>query len=447
MASDILVSSLTTASGVGQIGVVAIAAPPSGFEDLSYMQPVKVEIWAASSNNRGSATKIGETTSGIYLHGGLSASTTRYYWARAVDAAGNVGAYYPVSSTGGISGTTLTTLPPANSVGTAELKNDAVTNAKIANLAVDTANIANAAITNAKIGDAEIQSAKIANLAVNKLLSGTITAAISMTSPTINGGTITGAVLRTSASGKRVVIDGSGNDLTVYNSGGSVICSIGDLNGPVGAFDGKSAIYPAMAVSNTGGGTYAIYVNVGKIYSGDGYAPFTGMHEMLVRKANELVEGDLASCIRTISRDKWNNVVADVERSSTIGDRRIIGMVSNRRALIPYDWLPGMGTRPSGRENAELMTPVRRFVMENYDLVTLNALGEGQMLVCGRGGDIEAGDYVCSSDLAGKGQRQNDADGQPDDLLRRCTVAQAMIGVTFDDADQVKTLPVFYRCG
>lgn len=68
-------------------------------------------------------------------------------------------------------------------VETANIDNAAITTAKIANLAITNALIANAAITDAKIND----------LSANKIGAGTITAAVSMTSPTllITSGAIT----------------------------------------------------------------------------------------------------------------------------------------------------------------------------------------------------------------------------------------------------------------
>ncbi len=106
MASDIKVSLLSATGGLDHIALIAISAPPDDMECLVYMQPVKVEIWAATSNNRANAVKVGESASGLFDHTGLPTPTTRYYWARAVDLSGNVGDFYPVSATGGISATT-----------------------------------------------------------------------------------------------------------------------------------------------------------------------------------------------------------------------------------------------------------------------------------------------------------------------------------------------------
>ena len=54
-----------------------------------------------------------------------------------------------------------------------------------------------------------------------------------------------------------------------------------------------------------------------------------------------------------------------------------------------------------------------------------NALGEGQVLVTDQGGDIEVGDYICSSDVSGHGMKQDD------DLLHNYTVAKALENISF----------------
>ncbi len=46
-------------------------------------------------------------------------------------------------------------------------------------------------------------------------------------------------------------------------------------------------------------------------------------------------------------------------------------------------------------------------------------LGDGHILVCSEGGNIEVGDYICSSNTAGYGMKQDD------DLLHNYTVAKA----------------------
>lgn len=84
-------------------------------------------------------------------------------------------------------------------VETANIQNAAVTTAKIQNLAITNALIANAAITDAKIND----------LSANKIGAGTITAAVSMTAPTlvITSGTVT---VNIDATNKIKVTDSSG---------------------------------------------------------------------------------------------------------------------------------------------------------------------------------------------------------------------------------------------
>jgi hypothetical protein len=73
--------------------------------------------------------------------------------------------------------------------------------------------------------------------------------------------------------------------------------------------------------------------------------------------------------------------------------------------------------------------------------VSVNALGEGQVNVCGENGDIEAGDLIVTSSMPGKGMRQDD------DLIRSYTVAKSRESVTFSSPDEVKMIACIYMCG
>jgi hypothetical protein len=460
MATDAKVTSLTAVGGVGQITLAAIAAPPAGMECLAYMQPAKVEFWAASSNNRNSASKIGESASGLYTHGGLSASLTRYYWARAVDNDGNLGAYYPASTTGGVSATTLTTTPGPNSVGTTELKDDAVTAGKMS--------VSQLSAITANIGD--------------------------ITAGTVTGITFTGGVFQTAMSGQRILIRGVDNYIKVYGSDGSMKAAIGestDYNAVIGANrtsagstavfsnagtgralattgqaglfgDGNRPAVLAAHVLNTGSDSHGIRASggptgdgqglVGSSDASGGYAfyaesgtvgPFTGSHPGFILKAAEAVPGDILVDVKVIGRKSIDDTVTEVAASSDPAQRNVIGVLSKRR---PFEADALMNPFTQSKHDAE-PSFLRKHLAEKYDLVTINGVGEGQMNVCGLGGDIEAGDFICASAMLGKGQRQNDERGDADDTPRRRTVARARESVIFSDLSAVKRVAVVYLCG
>jgi hypothetical protein len=56
------------------------------------------EVWENSTNNSGTATKIGEVSSSTFARSGLPASATRYYWLKAVDFSKNVSGFSGVAS-------------------------------------------------------------------------------------------------------------------------------------------------------------------------------------------------------------------------------------------------------------------------------------------------------------------------------------------------------------
>ncbi len=77
-----------------------------------------------------------------------------------------------------------------------------------------------------------------------------------------------------------------------------------------------------------------------------------------------------------------------------------------------------------------------------------NAVGEGKVLVTDEGGDISIGDYICSSNVAGHGMKQDD------DLLHNYTVAKALTAINWDDIDvdpelgfKSTLLACTYHCG
>jgi hypothetical protein len=79
-------------------GIHLLWTPPG---DADYLTS---EVWASATNDRTAAALVG---SGAYSfeHGALPVDAVRYYWVRAVDSSGNIGAYFPTSPTAGVTAT------------------------------------------------------------------------------------------------------------------------------------------------------------------------------------------------------------------------------------------------------------------------------------------------------------------------------------------------------
>jgi hypothetical protein len=70
--------------------------------------------------------------------------------------------------------------------------------------------------------------------------------------------------------------------------------------------------------------------------------------------------------------------------------------------------------------------------------VRINGIGEGAIWVSNINGNIDNGDYICSSNIGGYGRKQND------DLLHNYTVAKATCSVDFDDSNLSEKFRVRY---
>ena len=85
---------------------------------------------------------------------------------------------------------------------------------------------------------------------------------------------------------------------------------------------------------------------------------------------------------------------------------------------------------------------------DNAPSINYNAIGEGKVLVTDTNGNIETGDYICSSTRTGHGEKQDD------DIMHNYTVAKATQPYNFtsasNDADlgyKSVLIACTYHCG
>jgi hypothetical protein len=232
-------------------------------------------------------------------------------------------------------------------------------------------------------------------------------------------------------------------------------CSNDQTNGFAGLFvrrhisgglKGQEAARVVIAPSYSP--TRAIEVSGGAAYEGTvghfpgGITTFTGVHEG--QSDVPLVVGDIVIDSRILFKQDIANVFSEVVPSTISRDKRVIGVVAhneNNQEIIDLvddtdDNVPLLGFTESTVAIARELEPWKL----EYT-VLINALGEGQLNVCGENGNIEVGDLIVSSSITGKGMKQDD------DLIRSYTVAKARESVTFSSPTEVKMIACTYLCG
>ena len=198
----------------------------------------------------------------------------------------------------------------------------------------------------------------------------------------------------------------------------------------------------------TGGYAAVATAGQGKIYAADGYTAFTGAHigwSNIIIDDGDIVVDDLLISKDTISATNFS------QKISTIPNQKgVIGVVSR----CEY-WFKNISSTYNSPQPTPLYSTdnVERFQEHpepsfdedpwyGYDYrLDINALGDGQVNVCGENGDIEIGDLIVTSSMLGKGMRQ------ADDIVRSYTVAKAREAVTFSSPNEVKTIACIYLCG
>ena len=215
------------------------------------------------------------------------------------------------------------------------------------------------------------------------------------------------------------------------------------VSGGVGV-RGDSPTWGIYGVCSDASGQWGVITDQ-KMYSAGGYSPFTGSH--LVFSKDVITQGDTVKVISALGVSV-NQAYMSVVASCTAMDKTAIGVVDighkNIFDILKSDkdiynrediYETSTGVTEQGAFSEEILVDtiytvkpeykiyVDTLINEGYFVYEINSLGEGMINVCSENGNIEIGDYICSSNVRGKGMKQDD------DLLHNYTVAKALESV------------------
>ena len=270
-------------------------------------------------------------------------------------------------------------------------------------------------------------------LSASKITTGTLSGNL------INGGAITGVSVYATGTGSAAALYGDGGS----NFGGYFTSSQGSTAGAATAIGFGSC----NGLKGENNGVAGGYVGTSSGYSFYSYAgtsgPFTGAHEALLPLAVEVELGDIVADVACVSKDGINNTIFEVTPTTQANQKNAIGVISRNNGLLADKQLvAAFGVTFTSNDEIVLRNSTEYEAAKNkYNLVIMNALGEGQINVCGEGGNIEAGDLIVASNMRGKGMKQ------ADDIIRGYTVAKARESVTFTSASEVKQIACIYVAG
>lgn len=196
-----------------------------------------------------------------------------------------------------------------------------------------------------------------------------------------------------------------------------------------GSGSGAAKFYNTNASKNVwlAPGGYSIYsaAGGGQSYIGDGYLPFTGQHQAVISKDAIFEIGDIVYDVSVIYKQNINNVMFQVAVSQS-SNQCSIGVISSTSPIDDFSILP---------------VEMSEALADDNNFVTVNAVGEGQINVCGEGGDIQPGDLIVTSSVAGKGMKQSD------NIVRNVTIAKARESASFGSATEQRQIACIYLCG
>jgi hypothetical protein len=177
-----------------------------------------------------------------------------------------------------------------------------------------------------------------------------------------------------------------------------------------------------------GNGSFAGYAVIGT------WSPFTGSHDGLIEIGTNVDSGDILIDSQIIAT-KVSDSLTVVTKSATPNQVGAIGIFVSQRPLLA-------GVPAALMTDGVITDPTYVDTLaETYNNTVINGVGEGAVNVCGEGGDINIGDLIVTSTIAGKGMKQSD------NIVRSTTVARARQAITFASPTEVKLVACIYLCG
>jgi hypothetical protein len=246
---------------------------------------------------------------------------------------------------------------------------------------------------------------------------------------------------------------GTGSSFGVYGYSSGAIGIKGDNNGNDVAILGTSNNAGASAHAIRGtryGGTstggligaangFDFYAEGG----GTNYGPFTGAHDALLALSDIVETGDIVVDSEVVYKKGVSNIICRVTLTTSPNQKGTVGVIASIPKLLATGYTPAVFTNIIKSDYTDAPTPIPEYdtIKNNYSLVAINALGEGQVNVCGENGNIEIGDLITASSIPGKGMKQSD------DIVRGYTVAKARENLVFSSPTEVKMIGCIYLCG
>lgn len=173
--------------------------------------------------------------------------------------------------------------------------------------------------------------------------------------------------------------------------------------------------------------------------------PFTGSHDAAILNDTNIEPGDIVIDHSCLIRGDWSNTFFEVVRSHLPNQKGAVGIYTrNLGPMAQYSLIPSLNETVVIDDFGNLHgenTNIYFSIAQDYFVGEINAIGEGQMNVCGENGNIEPGDLIVTSNIPGKGMRQSD------DIVRSYTVAKAREGAVFDNPTDVKKIACIYMSG
>ncbi len=331
---------------------------------------------------------------------------------------------------------------------------------------MDAAYIKNVQALWARFGTLIAASIQAESISASKISGGSFSGR-TFTGGTFSGSSFVGGTIAMGTGGQIGAVGGVGRRFFVDSNGythvdtlalwggivsNSVASFTATVSAPVLYGNNRSSAGSAIEGMNSGAttrGAVATPTHAFYAYAG-GYGPFTGTHDALLAKGAAVSLGDIVVDVSCIARKSVSDTLFAVSPAVGVNNKRAIGVLSRRTRLarqepaaLVVDMEPVYSRDDPERvvRHLSILAPEFDDLADEYDLLAVNAVGEGQISVCGQGGDIEAGDLIVCSDMPGKGMRQ------ADDIMRSYTVAKAREAVVFSGPDDVRLVPCIYLCG